>query len=401
MTANVYSAILNTADTQPWAIPEFTCTTGNCSFPVLTTLAVHSTCVNLTDQIKTSCVNLTNGQQNCTFSLNSGTALWIEPGSGGTVFVMNSTSEGLLGNRSAITPVQYITIKDVAYVDDQAYTNPKANFSLAAAECMLNICVDTLHPNVSLNTLSEPLLASWCSTGGNAVANPPVYNYNLSDAGVWEVEDYDSGLSGNATPIGIYGTLALPPGFDLGPEPVFSVPSLQSFVLSIFGGHITAALDGVSVVPSGSSFQYASADIVQAIFYGNISGCAAGDDHLECAMNNVAKAMTKTMRDSASQSEYTTGPTWISMPYTRIIWAWLALPIVVWVLAAVLCVVTIWKTRSNRLPVWGNSVFPFMFVPRESAQEKEDRDISNAGLDRTAKETTTRLVLHAAKPHFQ
>lgn len=74
-------------------------------------------------------------------------------------------------------------------------------------------------------------------------------------------------------------------------------------------------------VESGS---YPGRDSIQALQSGNFSGCNTADDHLSCAFRNVAKAITKTLNDSAymkyglQSADVTYGQTNVSVSYVRI-----------------------------------------------------------------------------------
>ena len=65
---------------------------------------------------------------------------------------------------------------------------------------------------------------------------------------------------------------------------------IKTWFPDLFSGTVNASTDFHTSDVSGSP------DVVQTIFYGNMSGYTNGKDHLECAMDNTAKALMKTCR---------------------------------------------------------------------------------------------------------
>lgn len=128
----------------------------------------------------------------------------------------------------------------------------------------------------------------------------------------------------------------------------------------------------VSVDPWGPQFdaisyaEYATVDAIQAISHAEIIDCPYNTVRkLECAMDNMAQAMTKTFRDnsdttltSSSNGTQVTGHALSNMTYVAVHWQWISLPIVVWLLGLATLIGTTWKTRRYRAPVWKNEVSP-------------------------------------------
>jgi hypothetical protein len=91
----------------------------------------------------------------------------------------------------------------------------------------------------------------------------------------------------------------------------------------------------------------------------------------------MAKAMTKTFRDSAyiayglESAKVTIGETQVVISYVRINWFWLSLPFSVWTMAAVLWISTVIHTRKTRVPAWANNILPLLFLYRGDGGEDE------------------------------
>jgi hypothetical protein len=84
----------------------------------------------------------------------------------------------------------------------------------------------------------------------------------------------------------------------------------------------------------------------------------------------MAKAMTKTFRDSAyiayglESAKVTIGETQVVISYVRINWFWLSLPFSVWTIAVI-------HTRKMRVPAWANNILPLLFLYRGDGGEDE------------------------------
>ncbi|RHZ60216.1 DUF3176 domain-containing protein [Aspergillus thermomutatus] len=150
-------------------------------------------------------------------------------------------------------------------------------------------------------------------------------------------------------------------------------PAMLNFFRDLFGGYFEV--------------QTNIRDTLQALVYGNITGCATDQpDKLRCAMTNVAAAMTKTFRDSAyiqagsdpEQSQMTVGRGVVVTYFVEVHWRWITLPGVVWSLGAVTLVGTAWKTRRSKVPNWRNDPLPLLFL----YQKTDLRDFPGGSIER-------------------
>lgn len=157
----------------------------------------------------------------------------------------------------------------------------------------------------------------------------------------------------------------LPPNFEFSFD---ASEALQRFMEAMFDEKFYAIVLLSSWTTGSPNPEYAPIDTWQSIFYGDFSGCGPDDDHLMCAVNNVAKAMTKTLRDSTyiayglEGANATLGKTLSTVSYVCIDWQWASLPFCVWILAAALWCVTALKARRAKVPVWANNVLPLLFL---------------------------------------
>ncbi|GIZ43028.1 hypothetical protein CKM354_000627200 [Cercospora kikuchii] len=254
----------------------------------------------------------------------------------------------------------------VLWPADLSIDHPVSNSStIFATECAFQICVQSVRPRVNNGVYYEDSIDWWC----NFTLQTMPTNYSLLH---------------KDNPVG-WRRLELSPPWaeDHGMQPgqtfgiaSSSLSSLTGFIQGIFAGSVSVMSPSLSILPPQS--MYAAQDILGSIFYGNVSGCADEHDHLVCAANNAAKAMTKTLRDSAfvaSRSENTTmarGRTLIMVNFVRIQWVWIALPALVWLLALLTWIGTLWKSSLAKVPRWRDDILPLLFLYREGEEGKPE-----------------------------
>jgi hypothetical protein len=184
------------------------------------------------------------------------------------------------------------------------------------------------------------------------------------------------------------GKFALPPGYDFD---MLTSDALTTFIRSVFNGTFSATSDGLPLFAAGGDYADAAIDTAQSVFRGDISGCAESDDRLSCGVENMAKAMTKTFRDSSANVTY--GETQVVISYVRINWFWFSLPLSVWAMAAVLWTSTVVHTRRMKVSAWANNILPLLFLYRGDTGKGEvgQQGTSNADYLRRSERVSVQL----------
>lgn len=311
-------------------------------------------------------------------------------GAGGyDINITTSQNAVVYTNVSWLPAIQYIMVKDFEKILEWDYEMLTRSTEFVATECALEMCAEWLQESVINSTLHTTVQRSVCG-----------WDYTLDVPS-------DFALALNSSD----GS-----EFSLTHE---AWEALSIFVSTIFGGAFHTVSDVASWVKNeGVSFDYATVDTTQAIFYGNFSGCSGQeDDHLTCAVNNTAKAITKTFRDEAYiksglvGGNVTVGQTMVMASFVRIDWVWLSLPLAVWLAAAVLWAATTWKTRKARLPSWNNNILPFLFLAKNPAHNSfKEIDgnvaagaagVSNRAFLDESKKITVRLRVADTRAHLE
>lgn len=353
----------------------------------MASLEISASCSNITSELKRTCFetkdwwnNTWVSIPNCTVSLNSGVALWYLPSGGNAQPVVMETlvaSSNTTHKTSVFPVIQYI-------MANGSNLNPEAgaihveignNTQFIATECVLQPLVRSFKALVNMGVYQEKQLAEWADVNSTS---DDIYDLSLKPN--WN-ETF--GTKKDET----FGMTFL------------AKKAMSGFVQDLFSGYAVA--DGDSFVflrkPDGQGI-YATSDALQAIFYNNLtkSNCPV-NDQLTCAMQNVASAISKTIRDTAFTGNVsyeppsiwgakpigfvkktTAGRTMVTVTYISIHWMWLVLPVAVWFLGALSCICSAWGTHRVHIQTWMNSVLPLAIRPYGKEKcDHESQDCSD------------------------
>jgi hypothetical protein len=272
----------------------------------------------------------------------------------GNPVIIASNKPAFVYKDSMIDPIQIIAPDRLPAAEtwgDETLPQPKWQ----AFECNIAPVVRSFRAGVTRGEYHEETLAIW--TNGSYESFVGGSNYNFKP----------------------------PWGLDLGVEPnkqftltKRSIMSIRSFFTGFFPGGAELTPFGFKFIETGISL-YASHDLMQLIALSNITNCTTRTtEKLHCAMDNVALAMTKAIRDSNSSSSpnftTTTGQAMIATTHVTIHWQWITLPVLVWLLGLITLLGTMWKTRRAGIPTWKNETMPILSVYRDGSNEKPQGD---------------------------
>ncbi|PYH71774.1 DUF3176 domain-containing protein [Aspergillus vadensis CBS 113365] len=356
LKANVYNSLFNTDPTRPWAIPQYSCSSTNCTWDAIASLEMRSLCSNITSALIINCSTFSNesvyaGDSNCNATLPKGglSASYIPGDYSFTTLSMKSilAYDAVVYTNATLFAIQYIAPRaSLELLDDKPWAN---STQWEATECSLEPIVRSSRPKIFHNNYSDKTQAIW-------IQHDWTTTHNVHQS---------AGL--NLTPdswgpdLGVHQN---PQSFILSGD---ARESIYSFLAALFSGQATRSGTEIFFEPVDAS-RYAASDTLQALAVANISGCSEIlSERLSCAMDNVAAAMSKTFRDAAyvtdpASAAMTTGSAKVSEVYIVVYWAYLALPVLVWTLGAILVLGTLWKTRRARVPAWKNDTLPLLFL---------------------------------------
>ncbi|KAJ5394216.1 uncharacterized protein N7487_011857 [Penicillium crustosum] len=383
---NIYNSIFSTDIRRPWAIPQYMCPTGNCTWDPIASLAVRALCSDVTSSIKKTCEHIDSPDapyDNCTVSLPNGAsayyadgykaaaiALQVQPSSQPVVYI-NATLP-VIQRIQAVVPRTKEGWNIASYIRD----HPR----YVATECSLEPVVRSVRAYVNSSVYNETTLAEWPKAEAWKDKTKSNYGYSL-------LPDWNS-------------SLGIQPGqnFTLFPS---SHSTISLFMESLFSGKAQTDMMQLAFVPTGNQygFSYAVADVIQAFMYGNVTGCAdIENDRFVCAMRNVADAMSKSFRDQAyidneQGANMVLGHTQVNVIIVHVHWQWLTLPLLVWLLGAVTWLGTEWKTHRGKLQKWSDNPLPLLFLYRDGEDSRSDKvqGLSNKAYERRAKSIHAQL----------
>ncbi|KAL4742967.1 hypothetical protein BDV11DRAFT_216176 [Aspergillus similis] len=375
LKANIYNSIFSTDPSRPWAIPQYTCPSGNCTWDPVASLAVRALCTDITSSIQQSCTahNDTSAGEmtykNCTVSLphdgaaafyaggvhTEAIALQVKPITEPVVYTNHSTLPVIqrIEARAAVPEAGHYMAQDIR--DDGRYV---------ATECALELVVRSVQAQVRGSVYSESVLAEWDGVD-------VWYDEEQSANGSSLVPEWDdrSLLGGAGGGIG---------NFTLFPK---SQATIIQFLEPLFSGEVYSGMTSLIFRASDDqlSTSYATADVMEALLLGNITNCAdVQSNRFSCAMHNVAGALSKSFRDQAyinsgaEMADMALGHTQVNATIVHVRWQWLTLPVLVWMLGAATWSGAEWKTRRGKLYKWSDNPLPLLFLYREGQNADAD-----------------------------
>jgi hypothetical protein len=319
---------------------------------------MRASCTNLSERLQTKAYNTSDnstaiylqgprGNVSADYQALTPGKLWGNP-------VVIASNPPFVYNNSMTEPIQLIApdkLPTTATWGDEYLGEPRWQ----AIECNIEPRVRSFRAGVTRGEYHEETLAIWTNGSFESYVQGSNYNFN-------------------------------PPwGPEMGVEPnkqftltKRSLLSIRAFFNGFFPGKANLTPFGFTFVTTKTSL-YASHDLMQLIALSNITNCTTRTaEKLHCAMNNVALAMTKAIRDSDSEMApnftTTTGQAMIATTHVSIHWKWIALPALVWLLGLITLLGTMWKTRRAGIPTWKNETMPILSLYRDDQNENPQGD---------------------------
>ncbi|KAL8724542.1 MAG: hypothetical protein Q9181_006779 [Wetmoreana brouardii] len=325
------------------------CRTGNCTFPPFQSLAVGSTCEDLTDRLSYTCGN--NGTY-CEHRLPNGLSV-------------NKTYED--GVWSSMTTSGYL-----GTVGPVGYGNSFFNFSVVttdgreraleknatAMQCHLYWCVNTYESSVINGQLHEHVRSSWHSNTTEWVDNSTMNSMRLE--------------------------LMPPPLTINSSQPTFTVAYLATNALSTWLRRTLSVSNTISPGPDGS-FRMSgndSSDTASMQIIRNFQNT----ENMSTLFENIGRGITRNVRDqnfTAQTPDRFIPPvqgvgaangtaTYLEI-YMHVRWGWLAFPIALLGLTVVFLASTMIDTARCHIPAWKSSPIALLFHGLEGETSLSER----------------------------
>jgi hypothetical protein len=431
MKANVYASLMNLDPrSKTWAIPQYNCPTGNCTWDPVDVLSADHSCTDLTQELQLYCNNsesrpgLGGINTNCKLSLPTGPHVRFRSNSGfGTLF----TSATYLGdapkpNNTKSFPlarIRYIRATGIDMLDGALKIHLSNATKWIAGECSLNLCTRRISSTVTNGEYREvehdvhdhsTTWSKWMDWSQKTNTS-----FLLSPNGQIEFKGWNTYEGGDS----MYVAFQPPPWPNNSTTETrrtfgvswFAAVSITSFFYDLFEGSVATSSDtfGFYARNKGLFGNFrgaavgATQDILQSIVYGDLAGCDSGREPMDCALANTAKAVTKTFRDDAfiiygrSSASMSLGKTLVEQVNIQIQWPWLVMPLLVWVLSTGLWLATIWSTWTRGIPMWRNNPLPLLFLYRPTNESAYFENGNSTSLAYTRRSKKILGQLHATK----
>lgn len=334
MKGAVYNGVFAIKDEAAMGV-DHSCSTGNCSYPEFSSLAICNTCVNITEYVQKSC----NDTGCYNLQLPGGIEL---SGLGGQINASTSSISPELDDIEA-------SLLRLGVLISKSVPDPDTAFAL---ECAFYFCINRYKISVSDSVIEQRVLDSWRNDSAKADGSqdltyrPPSSFLNCDE----DPEEFKVSA--------------------------LAAKSLKAFMRQSFTG--SGGLNN-----SGSAF---TSDIIQALYK---------QSNLSERMNNLAVSMTNDIREH-NDSKYGSvlGTAWQTQTYVHVRWAWFSFPAIVTLLALLFLAGSMIETSQRKILIWKSSNLALLFHGRglDFRGTGQDRASTISKIDEVVEDMKIKLV---------
>ncbi|KAI0852740.1 hypothetical protein F5Y00DRAFT_272400 [Daldinia vernicosa] len=371
VNAQMQAAIIKAVSEQPQP-PAAICSTGNCTWPPITTLGVCADCTNVTRQVNITCPGPTvanHGQYQCDYGMPSGrniSGFMFRAGASGDVFPTRWNSSALSlgdnpGDAGSDALLAYIEAVQLKAAFDYGTDDMSSVLRQPTAwTCSFALCAKTYdslsmtNGEMSTSTPTEDIMVL---TGNTTNQTTPV----------------GGGLSG----LSFYQGLKV--NSSSSSEDAYRINQADYANLANYLTELFSTGWGERGFGASNRVQQSTAP--------NLGWGLSEAEDLAQTVRSIAEGMTEIMRNSRNSTPIA-GEALRTRVYIEVQWGWMALPLTLIVLSLFLLVVMVVRTHRSDLPVWKSSSIALLShevigwapgdgVLREtSTLQKEAKDIS-------------------------
>lgn len=395
MTAALYNGFYQqTSQTQQPA--RFSCPSGNCTWPIFTSLSVCSACHDVSDHLEKSTKKGSGlGTSDSAIAQTGGTYLtyalpYIDLTNLETASYSASMSASVLNNSgntlsfgkldTMIAAVGIIKVNESSAAKDV----PWNEVSVRATECALYFCTNAYLSRAEKGVLREEKVASW----SNRVAEsfkPPLWS---SEA----FEEYNnhalyySGGDHNREDLQLFIPTdeARAKGVPEKAATVFNITqnAVGSTIEFICERFFQTPTNALLVWPSRGDRGRDQAPVTQTL---------GATTDLAGVFDKAARSLSNWMRDLTNSSQLGSMQEYVVL--IRVRWEYMTLPLLVVVVGCLFVLLTMWETRRLRLRPWGSSVVATLAHSLDPGTREHLRE---AGRNGQTKEVARAMLVNLA-----
>ena len=361
------------------SVPLATCPSGNCTWPTTPTIAMCSTCTNLT-------LSSVQGLTNVTYSAPWGDL--VNTGDENVSLAYRGAANSITHNVSVlasasgwnldsdghlpIASIYMFGIRPSSYQffyensgPDYMYSTELLDPLMAAYNCTLNFCLQAFNTSIVAGKPQQHLISSWneMTTAGErswSFTKPPE-EMNIGNGSAYMVDSQSLRALGDAFVSVLSGNVILDDG-----------PEKQEFVAA-----------GSTSVGNVNAYVKAFYDASESL------------DTMSAFMQQIANGMTTYLRTSRQASpDRAYAPTVFTTEiFVRVRWPWLAYPLSLLFAGQVFVAATIIQTRRRRVRPWKSHRLPLLLAGIDDIVKKMAKGglESRNGLDDRVGQMTVRL----------
>lgn len=347
------------------------CSTGNCTFPVFSSLGICSTCSNTTDRINTACSHVMDAV--------AGTRVLGCNSSWNGLFITNYTNVDLglvdIAMETSFTTAMLDSYGDSAILDFSMLRSSASG--LHATECVFYYCVRAYEASVQNNTLQQSVTHVWYETSATQVAGQPYKYFGLPGYEQPDSNDY----------------IFIPPpdqwtALNLSGTTNFTV---DWYTHSLLRQWLPNALSGSSYVngPEGSGTTSSSYIVDQ--LYNNL---ATGNQDTTSMFDIVTMGMTDKFRKTCPGNLAAVGKAIGIATVLDVQWNWLILPAAVIALTIVFLGLTMFQSKEDPTICWKDVLLPFVLhgLSHEAAMTLKEGLVDDIGaMEKNARRLKVKL----------
>ncbi|KAF7518915.1 hypothetical protein G7054_g13272 [Neopestalotiopsis clavispora] len=322
---------------------QFTCTTGNCRWDQFSTLAVTSSCHNVTSDTTVMCGSY-GAALHCNYTTPAG--FFIESSS----WMMDSESATLF-NYTAFEPSFESTSRPInSTLARFALANLQGNFNMSnpvVLECDIRLCA-----RVTRNlTVTNGTLDAGISDNIELEGVPGLYEENL-ELGVAGVRDWYT--------FNITGDHPTFPGNRTFSYHMIDIEDVKLFLYDIFTS--SGLGEGIFTANELEEDFFTSSKVEQGVGVNPYYWPLADSSDRSKTVADISQSMSYAIAQAPS-GEKLEGKAFVSELYIRVQWPWIILPLAEVVMSISLLVCTLAYTRHKGVPAWKSSgIVPLLTV---------------------------------------
>ncbi|KAI9756988.1 MAG: hypothetical protein M4579_003646 [Chaenotheca gracillima] len=340
MKSAIYNGVYAGSTRLELGIPP-SCATGNCTWPLFSSLAMCSECADITDTIQ-GCGEDKDGD--CEATLPHGRNR-IQPIDISSMNISITTNASQSAKYAKTNPAPVLTLTQMLNLGGK----------ITASECILYYCIQTYNASVTNGDLTQKVVKTWHNTTGQHLDSTSIISVH------------------NVSPVYQNSTLTPPadPDFNIRGDTTYTISGItvtafSSYLATLFNGTVHRESLGSGIF---------SSDVIQALYTTPIAD----------TMANLATSMTNNLfvdsGDPVVPRQAGASTSMETIVHVR--WGWLALLPALVLLTLIFLLFAMLSTSRRHAPLWKSSPLALLFhglegeIPRESPKHET---VSEMGL---------------------